>query len=75
MSIPYPDKPWTDGQTFDYTVDGTKVYGVYSASKNAWILSRSTADQGGGSSPGGVVTTVDVQTVNQRPDEHYCISV
>ena len=69
MSIPYPNKPWNDGQIFVYTVDGTQVYGVYSASKNAWILSRSTADQGGGGSPGGLVTTADVRTVNQRPDE------
>ena len=70
MSIPDPNKPWTDGQVFDYEPgDGSKVYGVYSASKNAWTLSRSTAADGGGSSPGGTVTTVDVMTVNQRPDE------
>ena len=66
MSIQYPTKPWVDGQTFSQSaVDGSTITGVYNASKNAWTLSRST---NGGTVPGGAVTTVDVQTVNQRPD-------
>jgi hypothetical protein len=66
MSIQYPTKPWVDGQVFSQTApDGSTINGVYDASKNAWTLSRGTS---GGTVPGGVVTTVDVQTVNQRPD-------
>ena len=71
MSIPYPDKPWEDKQFFSYQAnDGSKVTGIYNSSKNAWTFSRSMelAD-GGGSTPGGVVTTVDVRTVGQRPDD------
>lgn len=71
MSIPYPSTPWVDGQTFSYTAnDGSTVTGIYNSSKNAWTFSRSMADQGGGISPGGVVTTVDVKTVAQRPDDN-----
>lgn len=71
MSIPYPTPPWEDGQVFSYTAnDGSLVTGIYNSSKNAWTLNRSMANQGGGISPGGVITTVDVKTVNQRPDEN-----
>lgn len=71
MSIPYPSTPWVDGQTFSYKAnDGSTVTGIYNSSKNAWTFSRSMADQGGGISPGGVVTTVDVKTVAQRPDDN-----
>ena len=70
MSIPFPVKPWVDEQVFTYTAnDGSTVTGIYNSSKNAWTFSRSFANQGGGITPGGVVTTVDVKTVNQRPDE------
>ena len=70
MSIPYPVQPWEDQQTFSYKAnDGSTVTGIYNSSKNAWTFSRSMGDQGGGITPGGVVTTVDVRTVNQRPDE------
>ena len=66
MSIQYPGKPWVDGQVFIETLDdGSTVTGVYDLSKNAWTFSRSTS---GGVTPGGVITTVDVKTVNQRPD-------
>ena len=71
MSIPYPIPPWKDEQVFAYKAnDGSTVTGIYNASKNAWTFSRSMADQGGGISPGGVVTTVDVRTVAQRPDDN-----
>ena len=70
MSIPYPSTPWVNGQTFSYKAnDGSTVTGIYNSSKNAWTFSRSMADQGGGISPGGAVTTVDVKTVAQRPDD------
>ena len=70
MSIPYPVTPWVDGQTFSYEAnDGSTVTGVYNSSKNAWTFSRSMTSQGGGVSPGGTITTVDVRTVAQRPDE------
>ena len=70
MSIPYPVTPWVDEQIFTYKAnDGSTVTGIYNELKNAWTFSRSTADQGGGISPGGIVTTVDVKTVAQRPDE------
>ena len=70
MSIPYPAKPWEDEQVFSYQAnDGSKVTGIYNSSKNAWTFSRSMGDQGGGITPGGVVTTADVRTVNQRPNE------
>ncbi len=71
MSIPYPTPPWEDEQVFVYEAnDGSTVTGIYNASKNAWTFSRSTSANGGGIAPGGVVTTVDVKTVSQRPDEN-----
>jgi len=71
MAIPYPAGQWEDGQVFSYTAnDGSTVTGIYNSSKNAWTFSRSMTSQGGGVSPGGVITTVDVRTVAQRPDDN-----
>ena len=45
MSIPYPDKPWEDGQQFEYLLeDGTMVKGTYYADKNAWEFVRIEVD-------------------------------
>jgi len=38
--INYPDRPWTDGQSFTYTVDDDIVVGTYSESKNSWTFTR-----------------------------------
>ena len=65
MSIPYPDKPWEDGQTFKYTTpEGEEVVGTYDASKNAWTFTRI---QEGVPGSGGIVFTDDVYTLNARP--------
>ena len=41
MSIPYPRRPWLDGQTFEFTsVDGITVEGRYDLSKNAWSFQK-----------------------------------
>ena len=65
MSIPYPDKPWEDGQTFKYTTpEGEEVVGTYDASKNAWTFTRI---QEGVPGSGGIVFTDDVYTLNTRP--------
>ena len=45
MSIPYPNKPWVDGQQFAYFLsDGAKVVGTYDLAKNAWTLNRYEPD-------------------------------
>ena len=45
MSIPYPDKPWEDGQEFEYLLeDGTIVKGTYDSDKNAWEFVRVEVD-------------------------------
>ena len=39
--ITYPDKPWTDGQTFEYTTpEGDETLASYNESKNAWTFTR-----------------------------------
>ena len=62
MSIPYPSKPWSDGQTFSYTLtDGSTGVGTYSSSKNAWTFSGTTTST-------NVVTSINAGTgisVNQ----------
>ena len=66
MSIPFPNKPWSDKQTFKYSKsDGTEVIATYNASKNAWTLY--TLNEEGGTPP-GIITTADVLTLNDRPD-------
>ncbi len=63
--IIYPNKPWSDGQTFIHTTpDGEELIGVYDESKNAWTFYRPGESVGGGSS---IVTTADVRTLNTRP--------
>lgn len=53
MSIPYPNKPWNDGQSFQYTAsDGSKVIASYNASRNAWTFAR--VESGSSSGGGGV---------------------
>jgi hypothetical protein len=67
MSIPYPNKPWNDGQSFQYIAnDGTQVIGTYNASKNAWTFARAREDGGGAS---GIITTANVVTLNSRPTD------
>ena len=40
MSIPYPDKPWVDEQTFSYTTDGgVDLVGTYFIATNSWSFS------------------------------------
>jgi len=68
MSIPYPNKPWNDGETFRYTAaDGSEVFAEYDASKNAWTFTRLNSESGSGS--GGPIFTNNVYTLNERPDE------
>lgn len=44
--IIYPDKPWSDGQTFKITLeDGTNVIGSYKESKNSWTMKRVVDDR------------------------------
>jgi len=51
--IPYPDKPWEDGQQFTYIdKNGEEVVGTYDAGKNAWSFTRLSEEGGGGG--GGV---------------------
>lgn len=53
MAIPYPNKPWNDGQSFEYTAgDGSKVTASYDATKNAWTFAR--IESGSSSGGGGV---------------------
>ena len=60
--IPFPPKPWVDGQTFEYEQDGTTVTGKYNASSNAWTFTRSYP----GAST-GQITTATVLAMNERP--------
>ena len=63
MSIPYPNKPWTDGQSFEYTtVDGAEVIGTYSAAKNAWTFAKFNDEPPAIIDPNDIYTT-DVKTV------------
>lgn len=40
MPIPYPIKPWAEGQTFTYQLNsGEGVTGTYNLAKNAWTMS------------------------------------
>ena len=40
--ITYPDRPWTDGQSFEYVIsDDEMVVGTYNQAKNAWTFVRS----------------------------------
>jgi len=39
--INYPNKPWTNGQQFEYTnAGGEKIVGSYSELRNAWSFTR-----------------------------------
>ena len=60
--IPFPPKPWVDGQTFEYEQDGTTITGKYDASANAWTFTRSFP----GAST-GQITTATVLAMNERP--------
>ena len=65
MAFKYPDKPWVDGQTVRREMDDkTVLIGKYSTAKNLWAFSRA---QAGGNSSGGLTTTADVFTLNERP--------
>ena len=38
MAFPYPDRPWTDGQTVKKEIGGREVVvAKYDASKNLWV--------------------------------------
>ena len=40
MTIPYPDKPWVDGQTFAYTTNGgDPLVATYFVNTNSWSFS------------------------------------
>ena len=66
MSIPFPNKPWSDKQTFKYfKSDGTEVIATYNASKNAWTLY--TVNEDGVMEPPGIITTDDVRTTSDAP--------
>ena len=46
LVIIYPDKPWTDGQTFDFILsNGTYIVGTYNEPKNAWSMQRVLPEQ------------------------------
>ena len=67
MSIPYPNKPWEDGQQFKYTdPSGQEIVGTYDAAKNAWSFTRLQEGVPGGGI--GFVTTEDVNTTPGVPD-------
>jgi hypothetical protein len=38
--IIYPDKPWTDGQEFEFNTADGLVIGTYNETKNAWSFTR-----------------------------------
>ena len=38
--INYPDKPWQDGQEFEFNTNNGPVVGTYNESKNAWSFTR-----------------------------------
>ena len=63
MAIPFPPKPWVNGQTFEFEQDGTTIIGYYDSASNAWTFDRSLP----GSST-GTITTQTVVAVNERPD-------
>ena len=46
MSFPYPEKPWTEGQTHEVAMgDGTYLLGQYNEAKNLWSFRRLRDDQ------------------------------
>jgi len=45
MAIKYPDKPWVNGQTYQYELaDGTFIFMVYDEQKNTWTVSRKNTE-------------------------------
>lgn len=43
MSIPYPTKPWSNGQTFTYQLpNGSDVTATFESTKNAWTFTTTT---------------------------------
>ena len=64
--IPYPNKPWEDGEQFKYTDEnGAQIVGTYNESKNAWVFTRlQEGDAGAGI---GFITTEDVNTTRSIP--------
>lgn len=43
MPIPYPTKPWVDGQTFTYQLpNGNDVEATFDLNKNAWTFTTTT---------------------------------
>ena len=62
MTITYPDRPWTDGQTFTYlTPSGDVLVGVYTEASNSWSFGEQEQGQSD-------VLTTDVYTVNVAGD-------
>ena len=60
--ITYPDKPWSDGQTFEHTTnEGAVLLGQYDAAKNTWIFRKKEGS--------GNVYTNTVYTVDVRPSD------
>jgi len=54
MTIAYPDKPWTDGQSFTYiTTNGDELVGVYYKATNSWTFATAENTP----SEGDVLTT------------------
>ena len=59
--IIYPDKPWTDGQTFVHTTqEGGDIIGYYDAPNKTWLFRKGSSD---------LVYTNTVYTVDIRPAE------
>ena len=46
MTIPYPDKPWVDGQEFTYTTPGgSNLSALYTKVSNSWSFRQLEEDE------------------------------
>ena len=64
MTIPYPDRPWLDGQEFIYnTSGGESLVGTYYSATNSWTFSTQEVGANGDS-----ILTTDVYTTNIAGD-------
>ena len=65
--IIYPDKPWSDGQEFELTLeDGTRVVASYKAAKNSWTLKRIVDESKFTALRSAVEGSVNFRTLKQR---------
>ena len=64
MTIPFPTKPWEDGEEFKYVLpNGESISARYNQSKNAWSFTKFDDTVGGDIGSPTDVTTQTVRTI------------